>query len=102
MFIFWQDWCAPCRRKGPVLAQLSRDHSDMQFFGVISGSDDDVNEAKVMKLSKKWALPYPQLRDRSGALSDLFGVQGTPTIVILDANGEVVYNAHKLPQRWDF
>ena len=97
--VYWQTWCAPCRREAPHLAAAARELAGkVDFYGVISGPK--VDEARVRLLTESWELPYPQVRDRSGALARRFDVIGTPTIVVLEPSGQVSYNDHSLPESW--
>jgi hypothetical protein len=67
---------------------------------VVTGPDDVVDEGEVRRMAQKLGLPYPQARDRSAALARRFGVQGTPTIVVVEPTGRVAYNGHELPPDW--
>lgn len=69
--------------------------------GVVSGPDDAVDEDKLREVIFTHHVTYPQVRDRDLALTRLFDVKGTPTIVVLDAHGELAYNAHHLPTDWN-
>ena len=99
--VFWQTWCAACLREGPELAAAAgRLAGSIDFYGVVTGPDDVVDEAAVESTARKLGLPYPQVRDRSAALARRFGVRGTPTIVVIEPSGEVSYNGHELPAAW--
>jgi thiol-disulfide isomerase/thioredoxin len=99
--VFWQTWCAACLREGPELAAAAgRLAGSIDFYGVVTGPDDVVDEAAVESTAQKLGLPYPQVRDRSAALARRFGVRGTPTIVVIEPSGEVSYNGHELPAAW--
>ena len=99
--VFWQTWCSVCKREAPQVVEASKTHGDkIRFFGVISGSDEDVDDKKVEKLAKKLELPYPQVRDRDLMLTQRYEVKGTPTIVIIGKDLMPVYNSHKLPSDW--
>lgn len=41
---FYADWCGPCKMLGPVLEEVSKDHSDIKFLKV--NVDDYIDLAK--------------------------------------------------------
>ena len=99
--IFWQTWCKPCLREMPELVKADLQHSPrLSFYGIISGPDKDVDEARVKTIVGRFGVRYPQVRDRDLRLSKIFGVEGTPTIVILGSGGSVLYRGHRLPDNW--
>ena len=99
--IFWQTWCKPCLREMPELARVDRQYSPrIRFYGIVSGSDEDVDDAKVKSLVERLGVGYPQVRDRDLRLSRGFKIDGTPTIVILGPGRSVLYRGHQLPDNW--
>ena len=99
--VFWQTWCKPCLREMPELVKADLQHSPrLSFYGIISGPDKDVDEARVKTIVGRFGVRYPQVRDRDLRLSKIFGVEGTPTIVILGSGGSVLYRGHRLPDNW--
>jgi thiol-disulfide isomerase/thioredoxin len=98
--VFWQSWCGSCRAEVPALAAAAKKYSQMQFIGVVSGPDEDVDFAAVERAVSDWGVPYRNVRDRSLELTRALKVAGTPTIVVLDGQGTVLYNGHDLPD-WD-
>lgn len=59
---FWADWCGPCRMIGPVIEELARENSDVNFAKL------NVDE-------------YPELASRHGVMS-------IPTLLFF-VNGEL-------------
>lgn len=99
--VFWQTWCASCKREAPeVTAAARRNEGRIQFLGVVPGSDEDVDDREVEQVAREWGLAYPQVRDRDLGLSDHYDVEGTPTIIVLDAGGQVRYRGHRPPADW--
>ena len=99
--VFWQTWCKPCLREMPELVKADLQYSPrLSFYGIISGPDKDVDEARVKTIVGRFGVRYPQVRDRDLRLSKIFGVEGTPTIVILGSGGSVLYRGHRLPDNW--
>lgn len=99
--VFWQSWCAPCIREAPgIVAASQRLEGQADFYGVVTGPDDVVDEQAVKDMATRLKLPYPQVRDRSGELARRFEVVGTPTIVVIEPSGRVSYNGHELPPAW--
>lgn len=58
---FWADWCGPCRMVSPVLEDLAREYA---------------GRVKLVKVDV----------DAAPALSRRFGVQGIPTLLVLDGD----------------
>lgn len=98
--VFWQAWCAPCRAEAPALVAASRRYSAMEVIGVVSGPDEAVDAAEVERAVAELGLPYRNVRDRSLDLTRALDVRGTPTIVVLDATGRVLFRGHESPD-WD-
>lgn len=99
--VFWQSWCAPCIREAPGLAAASqRLDGEVDFYGIVSGPDEVVDERAVTDTARRLQLPYPQVRDRSGELARRFEVVGTPTIVVIEPSGHVAFNGHEPPPAW--
>ena len=100
--VFWQTWCKPCLREMPELVKADLQYSPrLSFYGIISGPDKDVDEAKVKKIVARLGVGYPQVRDRDLRLSRGFDVEGPPTIVILGPGGSILYRGHRPPDNWN-
>ena len=102
VLVFWATWCSMCRAEMGHLAAASREHPELEFFGVVSGSDAAVEESRVRAIADEWFVPYPQVRDRDGSLAETFGVRGTPTVVVIGPGGEVLYQGNELPDWGSF
>jgi len=89
---FSAHWCPPCRGFTPKLAET---YTKMKAAGkpfeiVFASSDRDQGAFDGYFAEMPWlTLPYSD-RDRKEALSKKFKVQGIPTLVILDENGETI------------
>ena len=69
---FYADWCAPCRMIGPVLEQISEEHSDI----------------KVVKVDV----------DNNIELANQFGVRGIPALFVLKDGKTVAQRAGFMPK----
>lgn len=99
--IFWQSWCRSCLEEAPQLARdVEQWRDQIDFFGVVPGPDESVDDAALDTAIEKNGLTHPQVRDRDLALTRRFGVEGTPTIIVLGREREVLYRGHELPQDW--
>ena len=100
--VFWQPWCVSCKKEAPQLEKAAQAlGGKIQFFGVVSGPDEFVDDEKVRAFMEKYELTYPQIRDRNLVLTDEFEVKGTPTIVVLSTSGDIVYRGHHAPDEWE-
>ncbi len=71
---FYADWCAPCRMIGPVLEQISDEHSDIKVVKV----DVDVPENNV--------------------LASQFNVRGIPALFVIKEGKQVAQRAGFTPK----
>lgn len=100
VLVFWQTWCGSCVAEAPHVEDVHRSHPKLHVFGVVSGSERDVDGADVTATALRLGLTYPQVLDRDLSLTRALAIQGTPTVVVLGADGAVLYSAHELPDDW--
>jgi len=88
---FSAHWCPPCRGFTPQLAQMYTDAFSAKGMEIVFVSGDkDAATFKDYYGEQPWvALPYEK-RDVEGELSKKFKVKGIPSLVVLDAQGEVI------------
>merc|ERR1712054_322400 len=89
---FSAHWCPPCRGFTPELAKIYNGlrAGGKKFEIVFASSDQDAASFDEYYAEMPWlALPYAN-RDAKEALSKKFKVQGIPTLVILDSDGNVI------------
>jgi len=98
VLVFWQTWCAACRREAPELIEAhNRRASELRFVGVVPGGTDITTPADISKTARVWGLPYPQVQDTDLALTKAYCIAGTPTLVVLGQGGEILYRGSAVP-----
>lgn len=72
---FWASWCEVCRADTPVLRTFAQ-----RYAGRIDvvGIDWREPQAALLGFVRRFALPYPNLRDGSGLVARSYGLQGVP------------------------
>jgi len=91
MIYFSAHWCPPCRGFTPQLAEYYKTKKDQHNFEIVFASSDKSDE----DFNKYWgempwlALPYKD-RELKETLSKKYKVQGIPTLVVLDSNGNTI------------
>ncbi|XP_062611849.1 nucleoredoxin-like isoform X2 [Saccostrea cucullata] len=88
---FSAHWCPPCRGFTPILAQFYKDlkANDQSIEIIFVSSDRDEESFKSYYDEMPWhALAFSE-RDIKNALAQKYGVQGIPTLIILDKDGNI-------------
>ncbi len=86
---FWASWCGPCRQEiSQNLVRLYKEYKDkgLKIIGVDVW--DKIPDHK--KAVESLGIEYPQLIDTTSNATDLYGVYGIPTILLVDKDGTIV------------
>ena len=101
VLIFWTPWCGSCAKEAPELVKAAERYQDRAtFVGVVAGDDRSIQSDKVERFIKKHHLTYPTLRDRELTVTKGLKVRGTPTIIVIDPEMNILYRGHKAPESW--
>ena len=89
VFDFWATWCLPCHLQADILKQLHSEFSEVgvEFVAVSIGEPEET----VREFVERRPFPYPVLVDPSDEVSVQLGIYGLPTVMVVDARGEVAY-----------
>ncbi|KXF81263.1 protein disulfide oxidoreductase [Enterovibrio coralii] len=79
---FWATWCGACKFVTPTVNWLSGDHQ-VVTVAITSGSDE-----RVKRYLEGHDLQFDAINDERGLLASAWGIQATPTIVIIN-KGEI-------------
>jgi nucleoredoxin len=88
---FSAHWCPPCRGFTPKLAEwYTKSLKNKGFEIVFISSDKDEESFKDYYKEQPWlALDYSNRKEKE-QLSNLFGVRGIPSFVIIDTDGSTI------------
>jgi thiol-disulfide isomerase/thioredoxin len=89
MINFWATWCGPCRQEMPLLAQLQTKYEPLGF--TLLGVNVEPDSAAAVDWLKGVPVQFPILFDTDSAVAGRFGVEGMPSTVFVDRNGQVRY-----------
>ena len=96
MVVFWATWCPPCRREIPVLKNIHRDYSSKGLQMVSVAIAYRETREDVVRFKKSNELPYLVLWDDENKISEKYGVEGIPTVLLLDSKGVIRYRSHHM------
>lgn len=94
----WASWCGACHEVTARTVELARSAKDDDGL-VVLGIDQGEDRATVAGYVDGSALPYPIYIDHEFELADGVGSDRLPTIIVVDAEGNVRTVAHKLDGR---
>ncbi len=85
LLFFWATWCGPCKNSLPELLAWSRKAG----VPVIAISDED--QETIRRFLDGFGAPFPEIvaSDSLRVTSVAYGVSGTPTFVLVDAQGMI-------------
>lgn len=91
LLAFWQLDCAPCKAHTPELDAIYRElQADKEFaFYAVSLDGGRVGAAAAVKTLRDWGGSMPVLLDPEKHAVDRLGVEGTPTLMLLDRAGRL-------------
>jgi peroxiredoxin len=84
---FWATWCGPCRMSMPGLQALADKYQDHGLE--ILSLDQGETAEPVRDFIQKQKYTFHVLLDKDHDVGGKYGVQGIPTLVLIDKNGVV-------------
>ena len=84
---FFASWCGPCRQQAPIVDRIARrlGGANLAVYGV--NTSDQFTDA--VHYSAEHQPSYPILFDADSEAANAFGVDGLPTLVVIDKRGVV-------------
>ncbi len=95
--VFWTTWCPFCEAAIPRLKEIYSKYSpnDMTFLAINPGVNDSLRKTQLYV--EKYQIPYPVVYDEGGVISKSFGINGVPTIIIVDKD-DIVRHRGDIPE----
>lgn len=86
---FWASWCGPCRAEIPNLIDIY-DKYKAQGLQVVGVDVWERNDADGSEAAKEMKIPYTVLYGGTQETTDLYGILGIPTILLIDRDGKII------------
>lgn len=87
---FWATWCMPCRAEIPILNSI---YDELHDEGLVILGITAEEEAVVQGFLKDRPISYPVVIDDLGRITNRYGIQAYPTLVMIDRDGNMVDRA---------
>jgi tetratricopeptide (TPR) repeat protein len=88
---FWGTWCPPCVAAIPSLRSMSRRMEGDPFVLLSVSTDSD--EAALREFIAKEKMTWPQVWDKGHQFTRKCQVQGFPTYLLVNHEGEILFTA---------
>ncbi len=83
---FFAEWCPVCKLQNPVISALADDY---EVIGVSMQSGED---ERVREYLAQQGMEMRVINDEYGEISHSFGVNGVPSVFIVDRSGSIQYS----------
>jgi thiol-disulfide isomerase/thioredoxin len=90
LMIFWASWCGTCQKELPKVHDLQEKMKGRPFQAVAIGFKDSEANIREYVRSHPKLFSFPVLYDAGDQVANRFGANFTPTLFLLDKNGELV------------
>lgn len=93
--VFWATWCPYCQKEIPALKELHKKYGDkVEILAINIGVNDSIEKSKDYQFEHD--LLYKIIF--SNEITRQYEVRGTPTQIVIDAQGRVVYKGTRVPK----
>jgi len=89
---FWGSWCGACRASHPHLKEINEKYGKQGLVIIGIAYERTQDKTAWIKAIKEDGLPWTQILNDQGQVNvvDLYGVNGFPTKVLIDREGNIV------------
>ncbi len=89
LLMFWASWCGTCQHELPNVKALYEQHKAKGLQAVAIGFQDEEANIRSYVQAHQSTFTFPAAYDARNQVSTLFRARGTPTFVLLDAQGGI-------------
>jgi thiol-disulfide isomerase/thioredoxin len=90
---FWATWCPYCVAEIPHLNKIEKSLSgQVKFLSIDIGEKPE----RVQSFAQKKEILFDILLDQQGEVARRYRVKGTPTNIVIDKKGNIVYYGYEL------
>lgn len=90
LLVFWASWCPVCQKELPVLGRFYTKDKPAQLRMISIGFSDLRGKIEGYVKAHPDAFVFPTAFDVDNDVAQAFKITATPTIVLLDAQGNIV------------
>lgn len=94
LLVFWASWCRYCQIELPILAKFYQGNKPDQLQVLTIAFSDTLAHVEDYVASNPDTFVFPTAYDRDNVVAKAFGVNATPTFVVMDAQGDMIL-AHR-------
>lgn len=84
---FFASWCEPCQAEAPTIRRAQRALQGHAHVVAVDWSD---SRGYALAFLRRFHWSFPVLFDPNGTTGYAYGIQGLPTMFVVNARGEVV------------
>jgi len=94
LLFFWTTWCHYCKEEIHEIQDFKEEYSSqgLQVLGINPGWRD--SESRARSFRRRQEVDLTLAFDQTMRLSNMYAVQGVPTLFLLDDTGKVLYRGH--------
>jgi thiol-disulfide isomerase/thioredoxin len=91
---FWATWCEPCSKAVPVLNRWQKEvkGEDFTFLGINTDQDEKIETINAH--AKTLKMEYPSLLDSDWKLTENYGIDGIPCLLVFGKDGNLLYRQY--------
>lgn len=94
LLVFWAPWCRYCQMELPILAKFYQGNKPDQLQVLTVAFSDSLAHVEEYVTANPDTFIFPTAYDQDNEVAQAFGVNVTPTFVVMDAQGEMIL-AHR-------
>nr|MBP3724828.1 TlpA family protein disulfide reductase [Campylobacter sp.] len=89
LFLFFTTWCPSCKQEYPKFSQIGIDYPNLRVIGVLL---ENRTKTDIIRFKNAFKIDYEIVTSGYEKFSkNLGGIIGTPTTILLDKQGEIIY-----------
>jgi thiol-disulfide isomerase/thioredoxin len=99
---FWGSWCAICKTTSPSVSTLAIESAETEqsAYNIKSVALSSGSDKEVSAYLEKSAYHFQFINDDNGKISKHWGVAVTPSIFVIDTQGDISYVSTGITSLW--